>query len=203
MVDRACGAAAFAISAALLAGCGGQRASRPVAVQVLVPDGLAPEVATGFALGPGRVLTVAHVLDPRRVGARLRVRVPGRPTRAATVASIDERDDLVTLAVPGLVARRPRFAGAAGGAGVLVVRAGRVRLLPVRVRRTIVATIRTPDGRRVVRRPAVELQADVLPGDSGAPVLDRAGRVTAIVFARSNLRGRTAYAVDAPRALGN
>jgi S1-C subfamily serine protease len=65
------------------------------------------------------------------------------------------------------------------------------------VRRAIVAHIRTPDGHRIVRRPALELDAAVLPGDSGAPVLTPDGRVAGVVFARSNRRAHTAYAVAA------
>jgi S1-C subfamily serine protease len=65
------------------------------------------------------------------------------------------------------------------------------------VRRAIVAHIRTPDGQRIVRRPALELDAAVLPGDSGAPVLTPDGRVAGVVFARSNRRAHTAYAVAA------
>src|SRR5581483_1216344 len=192
--------AAVLVAAVAVAGCGGgasASAPRPLSVEVLVPQGLAREVATGFALRPGRVVTVAHVLDPQRVGARVRVRVPGRAARAARVVSVDERDDLAVLAVPGLAAPRARLAPNGGGARILVVRDGRARELPARVRRRIRARIRTPDGRQVVRRSALELEADVVPGDSGAPVLTRDGRVAGVVFARSNFRPHTAYAVTA------
>jgi S1-C subfamily serine protease len=194
--------AAVLVAAVALGGCGGHRsatASLPLPVEVLVPDGLAREVATGFALEPGRAVTVAHVLDPQRVGARVEVRAPGGPVRAATVVAVDERDDLAELAVPGLAAPRAKLAttGAGGRVRLLVVRAGKMRALSARVRRRITARIRTPDGRRVARRPALELQADVLPGDSGAAVLTADGRVAGVVFARSNVRAHTAYAVAA------
>jgi S1-C subfamily serine protease len=99
--------------------------------------------------------------------------------------------------VPGLHAPRTRFRSASGDVVVLVVRRDRVVALPAHVRRSISARIRTPDGRRVVRRPALELAADIAPGDSGAPVVTLDGRVAGVVFAQSNRRAHTAYAVSA------
>jgi hypothetical protein len=61
-------------------------------------------IATGFAIGDGRVLTVAHVLDgPVTVGRR-RVRV----------LRVDRRNDLALLAVPGAGAPGAGARGAAG-----------------------------------------------------------------------------------------
>jgi S1-C subfamily serine protease len=155
-------------------------------------------VATAFALGPGRVVTVAHVLGRRRPGATIRL-LDGR---RATIATVDERDDLAVLRVPGLEAARARLGAGQGSVVVLVVRNDRVRALPARIRRRILARIRTPDGRRVVRRRALELRVDVQQGDSGAPVVTTDGRVAGVVFAQSDLRDHTAYAVDA-RALAD
>jgi S1-C subfamily serine protease len=174
--------------AVLLTGCGADhRAPAPPAVfQVAVGS----EVATAFALGPGRVVTVAHLLGTRLRGTKVRLN-----DRTARILAIDERDDLALLAVPGLSAPRTRLGDARGDVVVLVVRGDRVRALPARVRRPILARIRTPDGRRVVRRHALELRADVEPGDSGAPVVGPDGRVAGIVFAQSDVREHTAYAV--------
>jgi S1-C subfamily serine protease len=192
--------AAATLAAAALAGCGsGDGAHRPAVFQVAVGSGLRPdEVATAFALGPGRLVTVAHVLGRRAPGATVRL----QGARRATILAIDERDDLALLAVPGLRAARARLGTARGDVLVLVVRNGSVRALPAEVRRAIIARIRTPDGRRVVRRHALELRADVQPGDSGAPVVGRDGRVAGVVFAQSHVRPHTAYAV-AVSALGS
>jgi S1-C subfamily serine protease len=163
------------------AGCGGAGPAgggAPAPLRVTVATGaLVPDVATGFAMGGGRVVTVAHVL--RAGGA---VRVAGRPAR---VVRANARLDLAVLVVPGLPA--PRAPGR--GARVEVLRAGRPQALPARVERRVTATL----GRAV--RPALELSAAVEPGDSGAPVTDAAGRLVGIVFARSD--ARTAWAVDA------
>jgi S1-C subfamily serine protease len=184
-----------AAAAALLAGCGGgQRAAAPPPVlRIAVGAGPAPaEVATGFAVRDGRVVTVAHVLDgPGAVlagGARARVL---RDVR---------RLDLAMLAVGGVRARAVRTASAAAGAHVTirVLRDGRVRTLAATVHRTITARVYAPAGAVPAVRPALELGAAVVRGDSGAPVLDRRGRVVGVVFAQAADRTRIAYAVAAP-----
>ena len=169
-------------------GCGAT--GRPAVFQVASrPD----EVATAFALGSDRALTVAHVVD----GSVVRL----RDGRRATVRSVDQVNDVAVLSVPGLRAPRTRVGAGSGAVAILVVREGRVAALPARIRRAIDARIRTPDGRRVVRRPALELAAAIEPGDSGAPVVTRDGRVAGVVFAQSSARPGIAYAVSALAAL--
>ena len=150
---------------AVLAGCGGSPVPEPVRVTVDA-GGLTEEIATGVPAGPGRVLTVAHVLD----GARS-VRVGSRTAR---VVSVDRRRDVAVLRVAGLEAPRVRYAR---GDGVV-----RVHLLggavSARVLRRVTATL---DG---AARPALELDLAVRPGDSGAPVTDARGRLVGMVFAR-------------------
>jgi len=187
-------AALAAVAAAGLAagGCGGTRAAGeaagpPLPLHVTVAGGgLVPHVATGFAIGPGRVLTVAHVL-----AGGGRVRVGGRPAR---VLRADPRLDLAVLAVAGLGGRAARF-GAGGGRGELeVLRGGTPHALGAVVRRRVTASV---DGHS---RPALELAAAIEPGDSGAPLTGADGRVLGIVFARSDA-GRTAWAVDSSAIL--
>jgi S1-C subfamily serine protease len=186
---------AVAALAALLAaaGCGDNRpaSAMPKVFHVGVGGGPSHEVATAFALGAGRAVTVAHVLGDRRPGARVRV----THRRRATILAIDQRDDLALLSVPGLQADRAKFTDASGDVLVLVLRGRHVHPLLASVRRAIVARIRTPDGRRVVRRHALELRADIAPGDSGAPVVTADGRIVGVIFAESNRREHTAYAV--------
>jgi S1-C subfamily serine protease len=133
-----------------------------------------PDRAHGFVAGNGLVVTVAHVLGGR-------VTVGGR---RASVARVDRRLDLAVLRVPGVRGERPRLAENADANTVL----GR----PAPVVRRIAARV---DGGPA--RPALELRADVSPGDSGAPLVTSTGRVAGVVFARSSSRPSTAYAVDA------
>ena len=173
------------VAAAALVPAAGERdapAPRVVRVAVTSPAGAA-ELATGFAAGGDRIVTVAHVLD-----ADGRVTVDGR---AASVLRVDRRDDLALLAVRG-----PRAPAASTGSGTYAIRLLlRSGPRPASVRRAITATVRiAPDP--PVRRPALELAADIAHGDSGAPLVDARGRVTGVVFAASTERPHTAYAVD-------
>ena len=170
--------AAACVAAALLApSVAAAPATGPELVAVSVG---AADTATGFAVGPGRVLTVAHVLDRRGD-----VMVDGR---RATVLRRDDRLDLAVLAVPGVDGEPPRVATHATRA-LLGAR-------PARVVRRMHARV---DGGPA--RPALEVRVDVAAGDSGAPLVTASGRLAGIIFARSRNRPSTAYAVDAA-ALG-
>jgi hypothetical protein len=102
------------------------------------------------------------------------------------VQRVDTARDVAVLDAPGL---RTAPAPPVGGVAVLVRRGGHTVALPVRVRRRVTAHLR---GRA---RPALELDAVIEPGDSGAPVV-APGRLLGIVFARSTQRPDTAYATD-------
>jgi len=150
----------------------------PEPLRVTVPGGV---IATAISSGPGRVLTVAHVLDGARAAW-----VDGRPAR---VVRVDRRLDLAELAVPGLDAPPVRTVGSGTDAVVRVLRDGEAVTLSAPVRRRVTASIAGHS------RPALELAATVEPGDSGAPVVDAHGRVLGIVFARGS-RGAWAVAVS-------
>jgi Trypsin-like peptidase domain len=172
-------AAGALVAAALLApSVAAAPATAPAVVTIAVKGAPGPsDEATGFVIGDGRVLTVAHV-----VGDGGAITVAGRP---AAVALVDRALDLAVLAVPGVGGAAPR----PGGDVARVIVPGGAR--PARLVRRISARV---DG---VRRPALELRADVAAGDSGAPVVSSAGRLAGVVFARSRGRPGVAYAIDA------
>jgi S1-C subfamily serine protease len=193
--------AAVLIAIALLALSGDpEPTASPAVAPLRVTSG--SEIATGFAVGRDRVVTVAHLADGAvRDGGALTV-----DGIRAKVLRVDRRSDLALLAVPGITGRSPAVAAAGAGDGVRILRLrdGLSSSLSVRVRRAIVAHIRAPDAPRAVTRPALELAARVRAGDSGAPVVARSGALAGVVFAVSSRRGNTAYAVDAsalPRLL--
>lgn len=220
LLSMRCGLVVVVVSGALLVGCVGERspaslgriqATRgdvvawPAVVRVRIAHGpWSDDIATGFVMGPGRVVTVAHVLGVDGMGATARIDRPGGGPGglAARVVSIDERDDLAVLAVHGAFAvGTSSLEGVRGRPVVLALRGGRVLVVRARLRRSIIAHITTPDGRQVVDRPALELAAPIRAGDSGAPVVGADGRVVGVVFARSDGAAGVAYAVDG-RVLG-
>lgn len=175
------------VAASAIAGAtGGGAGSAPTIVTV----GERPaSVATGFMLAPGRVVTVAHVIE----GDSATVRGADGVARRAAVLRRDRTLDLALLAVPGLPAA-PGVTPA--GTSMLVRRDGAPAALPVRIVRSIVARVRTTGDDAGVRRPALELAGSPAAGDSGAPVM-RDGRIAGVLFARSRDRAGIAYAVDA------
>ena len=184
---------------ALLAGAAiGQATSDPVvpAPVVVTVEARGERAATGFAVGGGRVLTVAHAVGDGPVV----VRGPGGAALAATVLRRDARADVALLAVPGLPRAAP-LARAPAVAGHVVLRRDGTRV-PVTALRRVDARIRAGDGRLLARRPALELRAAIGAGDSGAPVLGPDGRVAGVVFARSRDRPGTGYAVAASALAG-
>lgn len=187
---RALGIVALAV---LVAGCGGREragAPPPVLRVAVTVDALVPEVATGVAIRSGRVLTVAHVLAGGHA-----VTVSGRRAR---VLRVDRRLDLALLAVPGIRAPAVRLGGGARSVGLAVLREGRRRMLAGTVRRRVLIHWHEQPGDRARLRPGLELAARIDPGDSGAPVVDRSGRLLGVLFARSSDGDATAWAVAAP-----
>jgi S1-C subfamily serine protease len=166
----------------------GRPAAEP---QVVAIDAGPADVATGVALGGGRVLTVAHVLE----GGRRPIVVRGRDgvPRAGFVLRADPRLDLAVLSVPGLRADRLSLADGGRDVQVLLRRGAGVTAEGATVRRR--TTARLVDQPGAPLRPTLELAADVERGDSGAPVVDAAGRLVGVVYASSTARPGTAYAV--------
>ncbi|HEX6026851.1 MAG TPA: serine protease [Solirubrobacter sp.] len=195
-------------AAALLAGFPLALAHAPeqpavVNVRVWTGSGVA-ERATGTVLGDGRVLTVAHVLD----GAR-RIEVDGRAAAARPRGDTDGRAaplgdaggrratverrlpalDLAVLRADGVSGPPVRYGEAGGELRVLTPRGAKPAALN---RRVSVHFVGAPG-----RRPSLDVAARIVAGDSGAPVVDRDGRVVGVIYARSTRRD-AAYAVRLP-----
>jgi S1-C subfamily serine protease len=194
----ACAAAVACAAVVLLAApSAGPPPSGPAVVDVLVvpPVGSA-DVATGFEHGDGRIVTVAHLLPARSV--RVLVRSGDGPARRARVIALDRRGDLAVLELDAETPRPSPLPGS-GSPRLLVRRDGRPAAIEAAVRRRINARIRPRPGAAPVLRRALELEARVRQGDSGAPLVAADGRLLGVLFAQSSGTSDTAYAVAAGR----
>lgn len=156
-----------------------------------------PLLAGAVVARDGLVVTAAHVI----AGAEgdLAVRLPDGTELAATVVGFDPERDLAALAVPGLSTPPVALAPAVPDSEARIVtmdRADAMVSIPAGVRREITAGGEDIYGEGDVERQAVELEADVTRGMSGAGAFDGEGRLLGIVFAESRGRGIT-YAVAA------
>ena len=193
------GGAALACGALVLlaAPAAGPPPSGPAVVDVLVvPQVGSADVATGFEHGEGRIVTVAHLLPARR--ARVLVRSGAGPARRARVVALDRRGDLALLEL-GAGPPSPAPLPGSGSARLLVRRNGHPAAIDAQVRRRIDARIRPRPGAEPVGRPALELEARVRQGDSGAPLVAADGSLLGVLFAQSSGPSDTAYAVAAER----
>jgi S1-C subfamily serine protease len=189
-------AGGIVVAAAIVAGVvltDDERAPDPAVVRVQLKGATtAAEVATGFVVAPGRVVTVAHVLTR---GRRIVVRDGSGRVHSARLTRKDSNDDLALLSVRGLEdgpeLRLHRVAAVGTPLRILVPQSA----ITARLTRPIRATLRGPNSGPDTR-PALQLRAQVALGDSGAPVVDDDGRVAGVLFARASNGSPTAYAVD-------
>ncbi|MBZ4485877.1 MarP family serine protease [Microbacterium sp. cx-55] len=151
---------------------------------------------TGFVIAEDRLVTNAHVVAG--VDAPV-VELPGRPAREGRVVYFDATADLAVIAVDALDASPIGLAPnlAIGGAGVVqgYPYGGPFTMGTASVRS--VGTVLVPDiyGQGDNPRETYALTAIVRPGNSGGPVLDAAGKVAGVVFARADDGSDIGYAM--------
>lgn len=150
-------------------------------------------VGSGFVIEDGLVITNAHVV----AGAEdLFVELPGGAALAAAIVRFDPVRDLALLEAD--VAGSVAFGEAeAGDTGTILAsdRSGETTPIEYEVRRLIVATGADIYQRGDHERHALELSADIDPGDSGAGVFDEQGALVGVAFASSRSFESTTYAV--------
>ncbi len=150
---------------------------------------------TGFVIRPGLVATNAHVVAGEPTTS---VFIANGDRLAARVVRFDPRRDLAILAVDNLrVAPLSIGKGSAGLVGAVYGHpgGGDLRAAPARIAEEIDA--RGTDIYRTTptSRDVFVLAAQLAPGDSGAPLVDQAGRAVGVAFAIDPGREGTAYAL--------
>ena len=155
-----------------------------------------PIIGTGVAVGDDLVLTVAHAI----AGAEddLRIVTPQGEERPVTVVAFDAERDLALLAVVGLDAT-PVVLGSAGkgdsGTIAVVKDDLEVEFIEYSVLRVVNAQSADIYNEGQVERDALDIEARIEPGASGAPLVDSDGVVVGIVFASSTKREKGGYAL--------
>ena len=151
---------------------------------------------SGFSLAPDTVLTNAHVVAGTSTTSVLR---PDGRTLPAQVQVFDPSRDLALLSVPGLGEPSLDTAPATVGESDAVLGHPRgqaaVDVAPALVTRRVTADIGDIYDHPGAVRQILVLSAQLAPGDSGAPLVNGAGRVVGVAFAVATLRRSTAFAV--------
>lgn len=151
---------------------------------------------SGFVAGPGLVVTNAHVVAGE--SETVVQRSDGSEVRA-TVVAFDPRRDLAVLSAPDL--NRPALPIVdveVGGVGAVFGHpgGGALRAAPFEVGRTVTATGTDIYDRDRTERQVLILSSSLAPGDSGAALIDPAGRVVGVAFAIAPDKPGVAYALD-------
>ncbi|MGZ0228901.1 MAG: trypsin-like peptidase domain-containing protein [Acidimicrobiales bacterium] len=158
--------------------------------------GLATDIGSGMTVErSGQVVTTAHVVAG---ASSITVIDPLGNEFPATINALDGDADLALLDVPGLATPPLKVGEARVDDATAVVWAPDegVRLVPVMVTKLISITIEDIYVEHEVHRSGLELVGDISVGDSGGAVVDDAGEIVGIIYARSRQRDETAFATD-------
>ncbi len=182
---------------------GVRRAARSIVKITGVADSCSrSQEGSGWVLTSGVVVTNAHVV----AGVRRPLVSVGGVGRSypGSVVVFDPVRDLAVIDVPGLPAPALTRADDLARGDTAVVAGfplnGPYRLDSARVREVITARGEDIYGRGPSVRQVYSLFARVQPGNSGGPLLDPAGRVVGVVFAKSLDDDTTGYALTMAEA---
>ena len=183
--------------------CPASRISMPEASQVVLASTVLIEsgknLGSGSIVSPdGFVLTAAHVLEP---GAPLHVQLASGPVMDAYLVRRDLGADVALLRIKGgpfnqCLAERQETIDV--GEEVYAIGSPLSKELSFSLTRGIVSGFRTVDG-----VPLVQTDASVNPGNSGGPLVDKRGRLIAVVDFKITHRAvqGLAFAVTAQAAM--
>lgn len=157
---------------------------------------------SGFVAAPGLVVTNAHVVAGVDTPV---VEFPGREAREGRVVYFDPVDDLAVIEIDGLDAAALAVIPPLEAGDAAVVQgypyggpfaSGAARVLSVNP-----APVPDIYGDASASREIYALQARVVPGNSGGPLLSEQGEVAGVVFARADDGSELGYAMTTTELL--
>lgn len=160
---------------------------------------------SGFVVTPEHVLTNAHVVaGVNEPFVSVRKSLPLLP---ATIVSFDPKLDVAMLYVPGLEAQPLFFATneAQHGSSAIVAgfpHGGAFTATAARIRAVVQARGEDIYGKSGVVREVYSMRSQVVPGNSGGPLLSVRGAVLGLVFASGLTNEETGYALTAAQLRG-
>ena len=143
----------------------------------------------------GQVATAAHTI---RGASKITVVDAEGQEHPASVISFDKDSDLALLDVPTLAAQPLGIGTARVGPATLITwrRSDGVTQQLVGVTRLLKINIEDIYSDEVVQRTGLEVDGDVIVGQSGGPVVDASGEVIGIIYATSKDRDAVGFATD-------
>lgn len=153
------------------------------------------QTGTGWMVGPGVVVTNAHVIAGE---SATRLETQDGRSVGATLVAIDPQADLAVLRAPDLTGPGLEVIDSAvGQEGATFGHPGGrpLELSPFRIDSRTRAVGRDIYGYPGAVRDVLIVAADLEPGDSGSPLVDGDGRVVAVAFAIAPDRDGVAFAI--------
>jgi S1-C subfamily serine protease len=157
---------------------------------------------SGFVVGPGLVVTNAHVV----AGEPSTDVVVGGQNYPATTVYFDPTFDLAVLRTgaplgPALTIDPTTVAPGTQGAVVGYPEDGPLTVRPAAVAQDLTAQGRNIYDEGTVTRQVYQIDATVQPGNSGGPLVTSGGQVVGVVFSRSTIYTGVGYALASPGVL--
>ena len=159
------------------------------------------EAGSAWPLASGYFVTNAHVVAG---SGSVEIDTPHGGRHAARVVLFDPNTDLAVLYAPGvslrpLVVVNTNPVRGTGGAVIGYPGGGAEQVVPAAVSETESATGYNIYGDTLVTRQIEVLAAQIIPGDSGGPIVNDAGEIIGVVFAASTTETNVGYALTIPQ----
>lgn len=158
---------------------------------------------SGFVVGSNLVATNAHVV----AGIRHPYVQDNNGQHGSSVILFDKDLDFAVLRVPNLaghslVVTDDHVSVGTAAAALGYPGGGDFRALPAAISNQFTASGRDIYNRAETLRDVYELRADIIPGNSGGPLVNKDGTVIGVVFAESTNYPHTGYALTSDQVTG-